>query len=651
MMSTRRTLACTLLAGVAVLAATSVAAADPGASDPTGATATRLRGTAGFIRVDQLGYAPNETKIAYLLAVSPVGGAPFRVVDGGGHTVLIGHAGRTRGPWNGTYRAVHPLDVTGLHAPGTYRIRMKGAVRASSPAFRIAPREELFGPRVNDAVAFFQAQRDGANVIRGPLHRMPSHLNDRAARLYDWPTYENPDSDVIVGSSLNSIDGRVNLAGGWFDAGDFIKFTHTTAYADSLLFATIRALGSQAPGSLLREARFGLRWLRRAWHPATGVLDLQVGIGSGNQQGTFNGDHDVWRLPENDDALKGSANRYLRNRPAFRANTPGTLLPPNLAGRVAATFALAAQVDASRHPKRARHELKVATAIFSAAKKRSVINADIVTALPHAFYPESSWRDDLELAAAEMARAGQALGDPGTSRWVRASARWASRYIGNEAGDDTFNLYDTSALAHADLIMAMRSAGHLHGVALGVSRLLDDLQAQLGIGVSRAAGDPFRSGVIYNGFDAAPHTFGLIVTAELYRRLSGSGTYEEFATQQRDWILGGNAWGASMMIGVGTTFPRCPQHVVANLSGTVDGTKPYLRGAVVNGPNSAGLFEGGLGGFFDNAPKCPADRADQFSQFTARGSRFVDDVRAWQTVEPALDFTGAAALAFALLRQ
>ena len=42
--------------------------------------------------------------------------------------------------------------------------------------------------------------------------------------------------------------------------------------------------------------------------------------------------------------------------------------------------------------------------------------ADVVTALPHAFYPESSWRDDLEWGAAELALAGQALGDPRAER-------------------------------------------------------------------------------------------------------------------------------------------------------------------------------------------------------------------------------------------
>lgn len=84
-------------------------------------------------------------------------------------------------------------------------------------------------------------------------------------------------------------------------------------------------------------------------------------------------------------------------------------MPPNLAGRVAAAFALAAQLDATTQPDRARAELATAAAIFAAAKTSGV--HDVATALPHAFYPESSWRDDLELGAAELALAGQALGD------------------------------------------------------------------------------------------------------------------------------------------------------------------------------------------------------------------------------------------------
>jgi hypothetical protein len=104
------------------------------------------------------------------------------------------------------------------------------------------------------------------------------------------------------------------------------------------------------------------------------------------------------------------------------------------------------------------------------------------------------------------------------------------------------------------------------------------------------------------------------------------------------------------MIGVGTDFPRCPQHVVANLSGSQDGSPPILRGAIVNGPNSAELFTDGLGEFFEEGETCPPDGVDAYAAFNGRGSQYVDDVRSWQTVEPAIDFTSIALLAFALLQ-
>jgi endoglucanase len=580
------------------------------------------------VRVDQLGYTPTEAKSAYLIARHATH-AHFAVVDARGHVVLRGRAGRSRGRWNRRFGAVQPLTFTRLQTPGTYRVEVG---RQLSPRFRIAPAQELLAPRVADAVAFFHAQRDGPDALPSP-----AHLNDSALDVFAPPRYESADSDVILGRALHKIGGPVDLEGGWMDAGDFVKFTHTTAYADTLLFAAERALGAAAPPTLDPEARFGLAFLAKAWRPHDRTMLLQVGIGSGNKRGTFNGDHDVWRLPARDDRLKGARNRYLRHRPAFRANRPGTPLPPNLAGRTAAAFALAAQIDATRRPEAARSELDTAAQIFAAAKNTNVRPGDVVTALPHAFYPESSWRDDLELAAAELARAGQALTDPRTSGWLTQGQHWAHEYLAHEAGDATLNLYDTSALAHADLIAALRAA-HSPGEA----PLLADLRAQLDRGAARARRDPFRAGAIYDDFDAASHAFGLTATAALYRALTGDARYASFATEQRDWALGANAWGASLMIGVGSRYPRCPQHVVANLTGRT------LRGGVVNGPNDRGQFAGGLGDFFSNGRTCPADGRDPYRQFTGHGSRFVDDVRAWQTVEPAIDFTATAALAFAV---
>jgi hypothetical protein len=587
------------------------------------------------VRVDQLGYAPGEAKVAYLLAPHARRHARFTVTDAAGRIVLRGRARASRGRWNRRFRAVQPLDLSALRAPGRYRVRVG---QARSPAFRVAAAAELLRPRVAESVAFFQAQRDGADVIPGALHRRPAHLNDAHARVYEAPRYDGPDSDVIRGGSLRAIGGPVDVAGGWVDAGDFIKFTHTTAYASALLLIARRELGAAAPPQLEPEARFGLAWLDKAWQDDGSML-LQVGIGSGNKAGTFSGDHDLWRLPEKDDGLEGTANRYLRDRPVFRANAPGEPVPPNLAGRVSAAFALAAQLDAATQPDRAQSELATAAAIFAAARTSNV--KDVATALPHAFYPESSWRDDLELGAAELALAGQALGDPRAGDWVRQSAAWAG-WVGS--GSDSLNLYDVSAVAHAELIRAGRELA----VPVGEPQLLADLRAQLARGIKRARRDPFGAGVVYDDFDAASHGFGLVATAALYRRLTGDGRYDRFATAQRDWVLGANPWGVSLVIGVGSRFARCPQHVVANLSGGRDGTRPVLLGAVVNGPNDRSLFSDGLGEFFVEGRTCPSKGGDRYKAFSGHGSRFVDDVRSWQTVEPAIDFTATAALAFAL---
>ncbi len=159
-------------------------------------------------------------------------------------------------------------------------------------------------------------------------------------------------------------------------------------------------------------------------------------------------------------------------------------------------------------PKLARAELAQGASAFAAAKTSGVRPADVVTALPHAFYPESSWRDDLELGAAELALAGQELGDDRAGTWLQSAAHWADAYLG-EKDRDTLNLYDTSALAHADLIKAMRAAPGHSGLAVTESRLLDDLRAQLDKGVARSRKDPFGAGAVYDDFDAAPHTFGL----------------------------------------------------------------------------------------------------------------------------------------------
>ena len=410
-----------------------------------------------MVRVNQQGYLPGEAKQARLMTRAPVHGATFRVVDDSDAVVLTGQVPRhTTGSWSRRYPAVYRLDLTGVHFAGRYRVEVVGGATARSPWFSVRGPSNIFGALLRAGVAFDRNQRDGANVVAGPLDRQPSHLNDAQAGIYRWPRMEHG-SDLILDRRLHRTGGPVDVSGGWFDAGDYLKFTHSTAYNDVLLFSSARLLGDRTPPELLAEARHGLSWLMKMWRPQHRTLLIQVGIGSGNRAGTFRGDHDLWRLPEADDADTRHADRFVSHRPVFRAAPPGHRISPNLVGRVSAAFALAAQQDAGTDPARAMRELRQARLLYARAATTHPPHP-LVTALPHAFYPESSWRDDMQLGAAEIALAAHALGEPATG-YLRDSAHWARGFIAHH-GTDTLNLYDTSALADSSLVDAMDLIPH-----------------------------------------------------------------------------------------------------------------------------------------------------------------------------------------------
>jgi endoglucanase len=605
--------------------------------------------TTGLVRVDQAGFLAGDVKQAYLMTGAAVSGATFSVLDAAGKTVLTGKVGGTSlGKWNTAYPDVYPLVFSSLKTPGTYHIKVAGSAAGTSPAFTVTGAGALYGKLVTDGVTFFQTQRDGSAVIAGSLHRQPSHLHDSAATLYAWPKFASGGSDTITTSDLTKLSGAgtADVSGGWFDAGDYLKFSNNEAFGDITLLAAQRALGSAAPASLAAEAHFGETWLNKAWNPTTKTLILQVGIGSGNSAGTFYGDHDLWRLPQKDDGDTASADRYAAaHRPAFLAASPGAKISPNIAGRVAAAFALAAQVDAAGNPTQAAAEYQAAASIYAQADTGAPPNP-LTTALPNAYYPESIWHDAMELGATELALAAQKLGHSSSS-YLSQAATYAKDYIASDTGD-TFNLYDNSALAHADLIKAIAAAGSPGGLAVTPAALTADLKRQVQSAATKAGADVFHAGGNYTDFDVDAHTFGFLTEEALYRQASGDKSFAAFATEQRDWLLGANAWGLAFMVGEGSDFPKCMQHQVANLSGSLTGSGAIATGAVMNGPNNPSNFTGGLGSYQTGMKPCPAGGTDAYNKFTGHSSRFSDDVRSWQTDEPALDMTGSAVLGAAM---
>ncbi|MEU4564718.1 glycoside hydrolase family 9 protein [Actinoplanes sp. NPDC023936] len=605
---------------------------------PAGAAVT------SYIRLNQVGYPADQPKIAYLMGTTAQAGSTFSVIATDGSTAGSGTVGASRGGWNSGYTAVLPIDFSAVTTPGTYTIRIAGVT--TSPAFAVRARADLYAPVAGTMTQFFQTQRDGADVIPGLLGRRPSHLDDTSATVYQVPAYAGTeDWDDTIAGGLTPISGvpPVDVAGGWFDAGDYLKFTHTTAYAAGALLLAQRS--GSADTARAAEIEHAMEWLGKMWDKDTGVLYAQVGIGGGNSDGDFVGDHWVWRQPQADDAVTdppGTGEYYLRHRPVLRANAPGAPLSPNLAGRVAAAFALSAQTHAATDPDRARADLDTAAAIYAKAQTTGV--GELVTSFPKGYYPESTWQDDMAFGATELALAGRALGDGRAGGWLTQGASWARAYL-DAGARDTLNLYDVSGLALTDLSTAITAAGAT-GLAVTADQLLADQRAQLDAAVSRAEADRFRAAADYTTFDATSHALGLIAQAARYDAITGTARYAQFAQAQANWVLGGNPWGVSLIIGAGTTFAKCPHHQVANLAGSATGSGAILAGAAVNGPNGEDVFDGLEPG--DTTP-CPAGGADPYAAFTGNGARFMDDADAWMSVEPAIDFTSTGLLAFALL--
>jgi endoglucanase len=172
--------------------------------------------------------------------------------------------------------------------------------------------------------------------------------------------------------------------------------------------------------------------------------------------------------------------------------------------------------------------------------------------------------------------------------------------------------------------------------------LLADMKKALDKAVAQASADAFQFGFPWNVWDTTAHGTGLAIMTSEYDELTGTATYADWTSRWLANILGANAWGVSLIVGDGTTFPRCLHHQVANLAGALDGTAPILKGAVVEGPNGT-LYTG----FQTGMRNCPADDSDAYAAFNSSGAKFKDDIESYSTVEPAVDLSALSPLAFA----
>src|ERR1700751_531880 len=205
-----------------------------------------------FVRVNQVGYVGGASKRAYLMASAAETGATFVIKTSNGSTVFGPAAiGANLGHWSNSYPDIYALDFDSLSMAGTYWISVSGPIAASSPNFKIDSAVNIYSGALANSLFFYQNERDGPNFIVTRLRTAAAHLNDQGAKVYVTPNVNNNGrfSGDLTPATLNGTEVVINGEGGWWDAGDYLKFVQTTSYTVALMLIGTRDFPGQMGSS------------------------------------------------------------------------------------------------------------------------------------------------------------------------------------------------------------------------------------------------------------------------------------------------------------------------------------------------------------------------------------------------------------------
>jgi endoglucanase len=409
-----------------------------------------------------------------------------------------------------------------------------------------------YGEALQKAIWFYDAQRSGS---------LP------AGNRVSW----RGDSALNDGR-----DAGLDLTGGFYDAGDHVKFGLPMAFSMTMLawgvadYRDAYARSGQLP-ALLANLRWGTDYLIKA-HPAPHVLYGQVGSG--------NPDHAWW----------GPAEVMPMARPAYKIDD--SCGGADLAGETAAAMAAASVALRPTAAAYADTLVSHARQLYDFADRVRTRYSDCITDAANFYRSWSGFQDELVWGAIWLYRA---TGDPA----FLAKAESEYPRLSTEPQTSTRSYKWTIAWddkAYGAYVLLARLTGKQVYIA-DANRWLDYWTT--GVNGQRVRYSPGGQAWLdqWGSLRYAANTaFAALYYADWLAQ-SGTdparaSTYRAFGKRQIDYALGDNPRGASYVVGFGQNPPRDVHHRTAHGSWSDNLGEParnrhILYGALAGGPKAA----------------------------------------------------------------
>lgn len=562
-----------------------------------------------WIRINQMGYSAGSLKRAVLVSKdSSLNITAFTI-----HHALTDAAVdsfstiRKYGPY-GPFASTFSLDFSALTIRGSFYI---AAASVRSPIFRIS--DDPYRGASDFLLRYMRQQRSGYNP----------YLKDSC---------HTADGFIIYHPTLDST--HIDVSGGWHDASDYLQYTTTTATAVyQLLFAYQQhpaVFGDQHrtngdPGAngipdILDEAKWGLDWLVKM-NPSAGMYFNQI---------ADDRDHRGFRLPTEDTVNYGKGKErpvyFITGQPQgiYQHKNRATGAASTVA-KFASSFALGASLLRMHYPEFAALLHRKAVDAYEYAAMHPGVAQTAPCRAPY-FYEEDNWKDDMELAAAQLnalSPSPRYLNDA----VVYGNAEPFTPWLGADTARH-YQWYPFVNLGH--YLIAGQSPDHRR---MFTGHLREGIERVY----QRAKTNAFHFGIPFI-WCSNNLVSSFLTQVRLYRTLTNDHRYDEMETALRDWLFGCNPWGTSMVVGLpahGDT-PVDPHSAFTHVYGYP------IDGGLIDGPVRATIFA-------QHQRYIRLTKQDPYAPFQSDLAVYHDDWGDYTNNEPTMDGTAGLTMYLASL--